>query len=288
MKHLSAVARSTALLALGMAAAGAAHAQAMVNARVVSSTPVVEQVPVSDCGGAYGRGGVRPSGPGTAVGALVGGLIGSQMGGGAGHIAGAILGTVGGAMLGNAADATNGYYGSSCATRYENRVTGYDVAYDVGGRQYRTRMAQPPGQWLQVPAPDGGYAPQGAYGGAQSYPVNPPPLAGYPLPAYPAGGESSGVVTAPVQVYGGYPGQAYPQPYPSPYPQAYPQPYPAPVYQAQGYPAPVYPAAPVYVRPAPVYAAPLGVNLSIGGGFGGRGRGGGWGVGIGVSSFSVQ
>ncbi|WOP15431.1 glycine zipper 2TM domain-containing protein [Ottowia sp. SB7-C50] len=278
MKPLSAIARSTALLALGMAAAAAAHAQAMVNARVVSSTPVMEQVPVSDCGG-YGRG-VRPSGPGTAVGALVGGLIGSQMGGGAGHIAGAILGTVGGAMLGNAADASNGYYGSGCATRYENRVVGYDVAYDVGGRQYRTRMAQPPGQWLQVPAPDGGYAPQGAYGGAQSYPVNPPPLAGYPLPAYPASGEASGVVTAPV--YGAYPAQGYPQPYPQAYPQAYPypQPYPQPVYQA-GYPAAVYPAAPVYVRPAPVYASPVGVNLSIGGVVGGRGRGG-WGVGIGT------
>ena len=182
-------------------------------------------------------------------------------------------------MLGNTAEAYNNGYGG-CATRYSQRVTGYDVTYEYQGRQYQTRTAQAPGQWLQVPAPDGGYAPQGAYGGAQSYPVNPPPLAGYPLPAYPAGGESSGVVTAPVQVYGGYPGQAYPQPYPSPYPQAYPQPYPAPVYQAQGYPAPVYPAAPVYVRPAPVYAAPLGVNLSIGGGFGGRGRGG-WGVGIG-------
>ena len=119
--------------------------------------------------------------------------------------------------------------------------------------------------------------------GAQGYPVAPAPVAGYPLPpAYPAAGEASGVVTAPPVAYdGAYP---YPAPsYPQPYPAAYPQPYPAPVYgPPPGY---AYPAAPVYVRPAPVYVAPVGVNLSIGGVIGGghhhRRRGGGWGVGIG-------
>ena len=106
------------------------------------------------------------------------------------------------------------------------------------------------------------YYGQGGYGGAQTYPVNPPPVAEYPLPSYPAAGEQSGVVTAPPVAYGGYP---------SPYPaQGYPQPYPA-----QPYPAPVY------VRPAPAYVAPVGVNLSIGGVIGGRHSRGGVGVGIG-------
>lgn len=283
LKQKFAVTRCAALLAVGLLAGATAGAQGVVNARVLSATPLAENVPVQDCG-AYGGAG-RPSGAGTAVGALVGGLLGSQLGSGSGHIAGAILGTVGSAMLGNAADARAGYYGG-CATRYEQRVTGYDVAYEWGGRQYRTRTAQPPGQWLQVPAPQSeAYpAPGYGYGDVQSYPVDPPPVAAYPLPAYPAAGEASGVVTAPPVAYGGYP--AYPAPYPQAYPQAYPAPYPPrypqayPQYPVQAYPQPVVPA-PVYVRPAPVYAAPIGINLSVGGVFGGR-RHGGWGVGIGT------
>ncbi|MFT4195546.1 glycine zipper 2TM domain-containing protein [Ottowia sp.] len=252
------------------AAATAAGAQSMVTARVLSAQPVVEQVPVQDCG-PYGG---RTSGAGAAVGAVTGGLIGSQLGKGSGHIAGAILGALGGALLGNTAEASQPYYGG-CATRYGQRVTGYDVTYEVGGRQYQTRMAQAPGQWLQVPAPDAYYG-QPGHDGAQSYPVQPAPVAAYPMPAYPAGGESSGVavVTAPPAAYGGY---AYPQPaYPPPDsdaypPQAYPQDYPPPVYQ-QPYPQPVY------VQPAPRYVAPVGVTLSIGGLVG---RHTGVGVGIG-------
>ena len=274
-----AVTRTALVLGLGALAAAAAGAQGLVNARVLSAAPVWQQVPVSDCG--PNPGAVRPGGAGTALGALVGGLLGSQVGSGNGRIAGAMLGTVGGALLGNAAETQGGYHG--CGTRYEQRVTGYDVHYDLGGRQYRTRTAQAPGAWIQVPAPDGYGQADPAYG-AQGYPVAPAPVAGYPLPpAYPAAGEASGVVTAPPVAYdgGAYP---YPAPsYPQPYPAAYPQPYPAPVYgPPPGY---AYPAAPVYVRPAPVYVAPVGVNLSIGGVIGGghhhRRRGGGWGVGIG-------
>lgn len=282
MHPSSALTRTTLGLALAVLAAGGAAAQGVVNARVLSSTPVREPVPVSDCApGSYGG---RTSGGGAGVGAVMGGLIGSQMGKGSGHIAGAILGALGGAMLGNAAEASQGgYYGGypgQCGTRYENRVTGYDVTYEMGGRQYQTRTAQAPGAWIQVPGDP--YYGQGGYGGAQTYPVNPPPMAGYPLPAYPAAGEGSGVVTAP-PVYGGYPGQ-YPNAYPGYPAPGYAQTYPAPVYAQPVYPQPLYQSAPVYVRPAPVYAAPVGVNLSIGGVIGGghRHHRGGWGVGIGT------
>ena len=239
--------RLAVLCALGTAAT-TAGAQSMVTARVLSAQPVVEQVPVSDCG-PYGA---PPSGAGAAVGALTGGLIGSQLGKGSGHIAGAVLGALGGAFLGNAAEATQyGGYGG-CATRYSQRVTGYDVVYEVAGRSYQTRMAQAP-----------------------------PSLAGYPMPVYPAAGESSGVVTAP-PAWGGQP---YPVPYPGGYgpvvPQGYAAPYP-PAYAPPAYP--VYPAYPpaAYAPPPVRYVAPVGVNLSIGGVIGGRGRGHGhWGVGIG-------
>jgi uncharacterized protein YcfJ len=272
--------RLAVLVTLGVAAT-AASAQQMVNARVLSSTPLWEQVPVTDCAPGYGQ----PSGGGAAIGAVTGGLIGSQLGKGSGHVAGAILGALGGAMVGNAAEAHSRGYGQ-CGTRYENRMTGYDVSYEVGGRTYRTRMAQDPGPWLQVPADGGyGYAPPPAYGydqggyGTQSYPVLPPPVGAYALPNYPASGEAPGVVTAPPPAYP-YPPQGYPPPaYPADYPPGYQPVDPHGGYYPSSYPAPVYPAAPVVVRPA--YVAPVGVNLSIGGSFGHRRHGGGWGVGIG-------
>jgi hypothetical protein len=225
----------------------------MVNARVLSAQPIVQPVPMSGC--------QPPSGAGAGIGAVTGGLIGSQVGRGNGHIAGAILGAVGGAFLGNAAEASQP---GRCGTRYDQRVTGYDVIYEYGGRQYRTRTAQAPGQWLQVPSPDAYPSPdQPAYGDAgdaQGYPVQPPPppqAAAYPAPSYPypAGGdapEAPGVVTAP-------PPAAYNNGYPYPPPQPYPYAYPQPAY-------PGYYPGPVYVRPAPRYVAPpVGVNLSVGG-----------------------
>ena len=148
--------RLALLAALGVAAT-AANAQSMVTARVLGAQPVVEQVPVQECGPN------RASGTGAAVGAVTGGLIGSQIGRGNGHIAGAILGALGGAVLGNTAEAYNNGYGG-CATRYSQRVTGYDVTYEYQGRQYQTRTAQAPGQWLQVPAPYGYEGQQQDYG----------------------------------------------------------------------------------------------------------------------------
>ena len=269
--------RLALLAALGVAAT-AANAQSMVTARVLGAQPVVEQVPVQECGPN------RASGTGAAVGAVTGGLIGSQIGRGNGHIAGAILGALGGAVLGNTAEAYNNGYGG-CATRYSRRVTGYDVTYEYQGRQYQTRTAQAPGQWLQVPAPygyegqqqeygygNGGYSNGGYNSGVQTYPVQPAPVSAYPVApaysAYPA--VSAPVVTAPPAVAYPYPAQPVVQ---APYPVAYPQPYvyPAPVYQA-------YPA-PVYVQPAPRYVAPVGVSLSVGGRIG-RHSGAGIGVGF--------
>lgn len=276
--RLSAVAALLGVAGLGCLAAPAAFAQAMANARVLSATPIFEAVPVSQCPpgayGQYGRYDRQPSGGGAAVGALVGGLIGSQLDNGSGHIAGAILGTLGGAALGNAAEAHELGRAAPCRTAYEQRLTGYDVRYRLAGQTLRTRTAQHPGAWLQVPVAAGyGQPALGAndYGGAvQTYPVTPPPVAAYPLPAYPTPGN------LPPDAYGAY-GDGYDNGYayaPPPYPVMRP----APVYVQ---PAPVYMRpAPVYVRPAPVYVTPVGVSVSIGGRWGHHGHGG-WGVRVG-------
>ncbi len=261
MSGLALTCRSLAAVALTVGAT-AVGAQQMVAARVLSSAPVWEAVPVQDCApGGY----AANSGMGAMVGAVIGGVVGNAFGHGGGRALATAVGVLGGAALGNTAEAQQRYAGG-CATRYENRVAGYDVAYEMGGRHYQTRMAGDPGAWVQVPASeDTAY---GTYGspGVESYPVAPAPVAGaYPLPgAYPRPYPSAGslppraVVTAP---------PAYSQPYPGPYPVAPPQ----VIYT---------PVQPVYV-PAPMYVNPIGVTLSVGGVVGGhRGARVGWGLGF--------
>ena len=253
MKRFAMTTLATGLLVL---VAPGAWAQATASARVLSATPMVQSVPVTQCApAAYGQ----PTGGGAAVGALMGGLVGSQLGHGSGHIAGAILGTLGGALVGNAVEVQQAGYGR-CQTVYQQQVTGYDVRYELDGHTYQTQMAQAPGAWIQVPVASGYGQPQPpdtAWDGAavQTYPVAPPPVAGYALPAEPA------VVTAP----------------PSYAPAA------PPAYAAGGYAPYTQPVGtPVVVQPAvPVFVAPVGVSLSVGGGWGHHRHGGGWGISVG-------
>lgn len=240
MKASSAVV--AVVLGLGALAVPAARAQSVVHARVLSATPAWESVPVTRC---------QPSGAGAAVGAVAGGLIGSQFGHGAGHAVGTILGAVGGAFIGNAIEADQ----RGCRTGYEQHLAGYDVSYELNGQVYRTRTAQDPGPWLQVPVAGGHFGPADAAGDAygygygygapaSAYPVAPPRMPGRGVPPYP----QAGVVTAPRGL-----------------PQAYPQSYP-----------------PADLAPAPGYVMPVGVSLSIGGVIGGGRHGrSNWGMGIG-------
>ena len=240
MKYRSAV--TWAVLGAGawMLAAPGARAQSLVHARVLAAAPLYESVPVTQCAPGYGQ----TSGAGAAVGSLLGAVVGSQFGSGGGHFAGAAVGALGGALLGNAAEAQQNAY-AGCRTAYQQRITGYDVSYELGGQTWHTRTAQAPGAWIAVPV--------AAYG--------------QPDPQAVQGGP---VVTAPPAYASAY------APEPSPeYAPSYPQPYTTPV----GVPVYVQPA-PVYVRPAPVYVAPVGVNLSVGGGWGHHGRGG-WGLSVG-------
>ena len=89
-----------------------------------------------------------------------------------------------------------------------------------------------------------------------------PSFGASPLPAEPP----QGAVTAP----------------PS-YAPAYPPAYPPPAYAAGPYAPYTQPVGtPVVVRPAvPVFVAPVGVSLSVGGGWGHHRHGGGWGISVG-------
>jgi len=145
--------------------------------------------------------------------------------------------------------------GAGCGVQYQNQITGYEVRYEWGGRQYRTQMAADPGQWIRVTAPvgNGSYA-EPAYASAA------PQQPAYAAPQPTVGTQV--LAPAPQPVYGAYPYPVYQRP--------------VVVYPQAAYP--VYPA-PVVVRPAPVYVGPpIGLSIGIGGG----GRRGGWGVGFGL------
>lgn len=240
----------SAIAAAAVSAVAQTDAPSREMGRVLSTTPVVQQVPVNQqvCGNQQVVSQAPPSGVGTVLGGLAGGLVGNAVGGGGGRAAATALGIVGGAMLGSSAEGPGPAYVQNvqtCGTQttYENRTVGYDVTYEYAGRQYTTRMASDPGQYVPVQVGAvGDNAPQQAYGGQYSQPgvVE----AGVVVPAYNS-------VSAPV-VY-----QSYAPAY-------------APVY------APAY--APAYYGGYGGYGyggVPIGLSLNLGysRGFGGHGGG---------------
>lgn len=95
----------------------------------------------------------------TLLGSIIGGVIGHQFGSGSGRDAATIAGAAIGAGVGY--DSARRVYGSQseqvvqrCEVRYDNqyeeRIDGYRVTYEYGGRQYTTRMAYDPGSKIRV------------------------------------------------------------------------------------------------------------------------------------------
>jgi uncharacterized protein YcfJ len=192
--------------AMGIAAAtGATVASAQEVGRVISSTPVIQQVavPRQVCNQPVAV--QQPNtGAGGVVGGLAGGAIGNQFGHGDGRAVATILGVVGGALLGNQIESNNNppQVAQQCGTQttYENRTVAYNVTYEYAGRQYTTQMPYDPGATVRLqvsPVADNG-APIDSTQGAQPIMsqgqsqvpqavilASPPPTVVYPA-AYPA------------------------------------------------------------------------------------------------------
>lgn len=170
-------------LSLACAAAGTvatASAESFPDrARVVSSHPVVEQIPVdreqcwNDRERGYEERRVTRSdtgaviGPGTVLGAVVGGVIGHQFGSSSGgRDRGTAAGAIVGGLVGNQIDRDNGAVGGPaevdrvpverdvkrCRTIHEVReaTVGYDVQYEYNGRRFLTRLPREPGRFIPV------------------------------------------------------------------------------------------------------------------------------------------
>lgn len=137
--------------------------------RVVSATPIYREVridePRRECWdervvypGGYRR---HDLAAGTVVGAIAGGVAGHQFGNGHGRDAATLIGALIGANIGQHAAAAHAVprrervaYEQRCevvdASRYEQRVEAYDVAYRYHGRVYHTQMPYDPGNRIAV------------------------------------------------------------------------------------------------------------------------------------------
>ncbi len=143
-------------------------------ARVLSVDPIVRQVrvevPQRECWTEEQYEQPRTAHDGSAGRMIIGGLIGGAIGSRFGHGDGRRAATVAGAIIGSAighdaaerrrAEQQAGYPEARvrtverCGVRYinnyEERIDGYDVAYEYAGRRYHTRLPYDPGERLRI------------------------------------------------------------------------------------------------------------------------------------------
>lgn len=235
------------LSAMGALASVATVAGAEEVGRVISSTPVIQQVavPRQVCN-AQPVAVQRPSsGGGAVIGAIVGGLLGNTIGHGMGRGVATGVGIVTGAAVGDSIEGRGNYAQAApvCTTQtyYENRTVGYNVQYEYAGKQYGVQLPYDPGPTIRVQV-----TPVGAG------PVAVPETAGAPLTS-PGNGSAPVIVAPPVRSVGQPVAQVVPVPSPMVYSAEY-----SPTYYAPSY-APYY--APYYA--APVFYPPIGLSLGF-------------------------
>ena len=142
-------------------------------ARVITSTPIVNQVavPRQVCNTQQVITETQKSGGGALLGAVAGGAVGNAVGNGGGRALATVIGLVGGAIVGDRVEGTSNqvqnFQQCSTQTFYENRASYYNVVYEYQGTQYNVQMAQDPGQYVRLQV-----TPVGA--------INPMPQPGFP------------------------------------------------------------------------------------------------------------
>ncbi|MFN4264772.1 MAG: glycine zipper 2TM domain-containing protein [Aquabacterium sp.] len=143
---------------------------ATVQARVISSSPVMAQVavPRQVCYDELRQEPARSSGAGAIVGAIAGGAMGNAVGKGSGRAVATGLGVILGAAVGDRIE-NDGRPGvmrtvQRCEQQssYQNQVVGYNVVYEYGGQRYSTQMQHQPGSTIPInvtvnPSDDRGY-----------------------------------------------------------------------------------------------------------------------------------
>lgn len=143
------------LLFAAMVSSGSCMAQEL--GRVISTTPMVEQVgvPRQVCSAEQVTVQRPKSGAGAAMGAIAGGAMGNAVGGGSGKAAATAVGILGGAIIGDnieGAPPPQALNVQRCTvqTFYESRTVGFNVVYEYAGKQYTVLMAQDPGPSIKL------------------------------------------------------------------------------------------------------------------------------------------
>jgi uncharacterized protein YcfJ len=207
--------------AMGVLASFATVAGAEEVGRVISSTPVIQQVavPRQVCNTQPMVVQQPSSGGGAVVGAIVGGLLGNTIGHGMGRAAATGAGILAGAAVGDSIEGRNSYAQpvQQCSTQtfYENRTVGYNVQYEYAGKQYSVQLPYDPGQTIRLqltPVGGGAAAPDSA--GAPAGPGTAAPVVVAP-PVVQAAGQPVAHIIATPAVYPAYyaPATYYAGPY---------------------------------------------------------------------------
>jgi uncharacterized protein YcfJ len=143
------------LPAMLVVAAGLCAAQEM--GRVISSTPMIQQVgvPRQVCNTQPVVTSTPKSGAGAVMGAIAGGAMGNAVGDGGGRALATMIGLVGGAILGDKVEGGGQQQVQnvqSCATQtfYENRTVSYNVVYEYAAKQYSVQMPNDPGPFVKL------------------------------------------------------------------------------------------------------------------------------------------
>lgn len=125
--------------------------------RVISSTPVIQQVavPRQVCTSESVPVPAQNSGAGAALGAIAGGAVGNAVGQGSGRAVATLIGIFGGAMLGDRVEGQNHAQAQNlqhCTTQtmFENRTSHYQVVYEYAGKQYVVQMPYDPGPVVKL------------------------------------------------------------------------------------------------------------------------------------------
>jgi uncharacterized protein YcfJ len=132
-------------------------AQAQEVGNVISRTPVYQQVaiPRQVCTQTQVSVPGQNSGAGALMGAIAGGAIGNSVGKGDGRALATMIGVIGGAMAGDKIEspaAAQTQTQQTCTTQqvYENRLMGYNVVYEFGGKQYTVQLPKDPGPTIKL------------------------------------------------------------------------------------------------------------------------------------------
>lgn len=149
--------KSTALALASLSVLTFSQVQAQEVGRVISSTPMFQQVavPRQVCTTQPMVQQPQKSGAGALMGAIAGGAMGNAVGQGSGNAAATALGIFGGAILGNKIEGNppaEVRQVQTCSNQvfYENRTTGYNVVYEFNGKQYTVVMPSDPGPTVKL------------------------------------------------------------------------------------------------------------------------------------------